>query len=692
MEPLHHHAIAAHRQELVRRAEVARSRTGVAQYWSRAGANDEQPTDRTRDRARGASGRARPTLPRGGRPSSSSRVSRASARAGCSMSWCDQAADGRRPSPARRLRRARRRGAPLRPVRRRPAPPGPHRRPSASPISRRRCAASSPASRPELGTHAQRHRRATARRRSPRAACSKRCSRCSSASAADRPTLLVIEDLHWADRSTRSFLPFLASEPAVRAAARRAQLPHRGAAPPPPPAPAARRARARLARAADRARAARPRRAARPADRHPRRRPGAGARRAAVRPQPGQPAVRRGAARGGPRRPRPGAADPARGAARARRAPVAADPGGARDPRRRPARRRGAARRDEPPRGGGAARRAARGDRQPDRHRPRRRRLRVPPRAAARGLHDGLLPGERSECHRAMAAALEDRLADGDKRAEMYFAASIASHYAAAGDQPAALGACIAPPTRRSDLYAYGEAADMLERALELWSRVPDPETHAGADHAKRARPGWDRQPQRRRRPARAAPDTRGGRRDRRRRRPAPRRRGARPAVARALRPRATQPRQPTRWTRGLALLAPDDPGPERPALLTRRAAPADAAVVLRRGGRGGRRGDRRDQRDRRRSRARSIALQLSGATNAKGTALMSLGFEDEGERTLREAIALAERRPRRAGQRLHQPRRQPAPRGRTARRRWRSPRRASRASPGRRSLPLARR
>ncbi len=250
-------------------------------------------------------------------------------------------------------------------------------------------------------------------------------------------------------------------------------------------------------------------------------------------------------------------------------------------------------------------------------------------------LHDGLLPGERSECHRAMAAALEDRLAGGDTRAEMYFAASIASHYAAAGDQPAALGACIRAAHAAIDLFAYGEAADMLERALELWSRVPDPETHAGADHARvlvqaaianrnagdgpralhlitRAVESIDADAD----PHRAA--------------------AALDQLSRAHFALGHTSEAADALDRGLALLAPDDPGPERPALLTRRARQLmlqsyfDAAVAAA---------------DEAIEAARAVGdnIQLSGATNAKGTALMSLGFEDEGERTLREAIALCE-------------------------------------------------
>jgi DNA-binding CsgD family transcriptional regulator/tetratricopeptide (TPR) repeat protein len=93
-------------------------------------------------------------------------------------------------------------------------------------------------------------------------------------------------------------------------------------------------------------------------------------------------------------------------------------------------------------------------------------------------VEDDLLPGERSELHLTLAHALEPRLeADGGAQT----AAAVAHHFAAAGDEPAALAAAVRAATAAERVHAYGEAAALLERALELWPRVPDAEARAGA-------------------------------------------------------------------------------------------------------------------------------------------------------------------------------------------------------------------
>ena len=89
-------------------------------------------------------------------------------------------------------------------------------------------------------------------------------------------------------------------------------------------------------------------------------------------------------------------------------------------------------------------------------------------------LQDDLLPGERVDLHRAVAEALERHVTGA------YAAAAVAHHYNAAGDQPRALAAAVRAGEAAEAVHAYGEAAALYERALELWERVPDAEALAG--------------------------------------------------------------------------------------------------------------------------------------------------------------------------------------------------------------------
>ncbi len=99
-------------------------------------------------------------------------------------------------------------------------------------------------------------------------------------------------------------------------------------------------------------------------------------------------------------------------------------------------------------------------------------------------LVDDLLPGERVELHLALARLLEEQTAaDEDRQAQL--AATIAGHYAAAGDQPAALRATVRAALAARDVHAYGDAADLAERALELWPRVPEAEDMLPLDHVE---------------------------------------------------------------------------------------------------------------------------------------------------------------------------------------------------------------
>jgi DNA-binding CsgD family transcriptional regulator len=97
-------------------------------------------------------------------------------------------------------------------------------------------------------------------------------------------------------------------------------------------------------------------------------------------------------------------------------------------------------------------------------------------------LHDDLLPGERSELHLALAHRLELDCGIDDEQ-ELERKTAIAGHYAAAGEQPAALRSTIAAATAAQRVFAFGEAADLADRALELWPRVQDAEQVAGVSH-----------------------------------------------------------------------------------------------------------------------------------------------------------------------------------------------------------------
>jgi DNA-binding CsgD family transcriptional regulator/tetratricopeptide (TPR) repeat protein len=99
-------------------------------------------------------------------------------------------------------------------------------------------------------------------------------------------------------------------------------------------------------------------------------------------------------------------------------------------------------------------------------------------------LYDDLLPGERAELHHLIASTLERGCGEDDDR-ELERTTAVASHYAAAGDQPAALRATARAAVAAQGAYAFGEAADLAERALELWPRVDDAAEMLGMDHVE---------------------------------------------------------------------------------------------------------------------------------------------------------------------------------------------------------------
>ncbi|XBP94136.1 AAA family ATPase [Micromonospora sp. CCTCC AA 2012012] len=97
-------------------------------------------------------------------------------------------------------------------------------------------------------------------------------------------------------------------------------------------------------------------------------------------------------------------------------------------------------------------------------------------------VHDELLPGEHARLHARFAAAIEAQphlVAAGRAPAE------IAHHWYAAHDHPRALVAARAAACAAADRYAYAEQSRLLERVLELWELVPDAADRLGMDHLR---------------------------------------------------------------------------------------------------------------------------------------------------------------------------------------------------------------
>jgi DNA-binding CsgD family transcriptional regulator/tetratricopeptide (TPR) repeat protein len=92
-------------------------------------------------------------------------------------------------------------------------------------------------------------------------------------------------------------------------------------------------------------------------------------------------------------------------------------------------------------------------------------------------IYDDLLPGERTRLHSAFARTLEARSAGDASRA-----AELAYHWYAAHDLPRALEAAVAAGSAAEARYAYPEAVDQYERAIDLWDHVPDAESRVGRD------------------------------------------------------------------------------------------------------------------------------------------------------------------------------------------------------------------
>ena len=101
-------------------------------------------------------------------------------------------------------------------------------------------------------------------------------------------------------------------------------------------------------------------------------------------------------------------------------------------------------------------------------------------------VHDDLLPGEHAELHLALARALESQAAETGEDA--LITAGIAHHYLSAGCQREALVASVRAADAAERVHAHGEAGALLERALDLWSRVPDAMEQIGCDRIELVR------------------------------------------------------------------------------------------------------------------------------------------------------------------------------------------------------------
>jgi DNA-binding CsgD family transcriptional regulator/tetratricopeptide (TPR) repeat protein len=95
-------------------------------------------------------------------------------------------------------------------------------------------------------------------------------------------------------------------------------------------------------------------------------------------------------------------------------------------------------------------------------------------------VQDEILPGELVRLHAAYATALAARQAVGDAGDEGW--ARLAHHWAAAADYDAALGAAVRAGRAAEAAVATPEAHRYLEWSVRLWDRAADPEAAAGCD------------------------------------------------------------------------------------------------------------------------------------------------------------------------------------------------------------------
>ncbi|MFD0691850.1 helix-turn-helix transcriptional regulator [Actinomadura fibrosa] len=97
-------------------------------------------------------------------------------------------------------------------------------------------------------------------------------------------------------------------------------------------------------------------------------------------------------------------------------------------------------------------------------------------------VHDDLLPGEHTRLHTRYAEALEN---DPGLVPSGRLWVELSHHWNAAHDSTWALVASWRAAADARKALAYAECLTMLSRVLELWDRVPDAAERIGADHVK---------------------------------------------------------------------------------------------------------------------------------------------------------------------------------------------------------------
>lgn len=98
-------------------------------------------------------------------------------------------------------------------------------------------------------------------------------------------------------------------------------------------------------------------------------------------------------------------------------------------------------------------------------------------------LYGDLLPGERAQLHAAFARVLTERPDLGDPNRSTT-SARLAYHWVRAHQPARALPAAVQAGLQAEAAYGFADARRHFETALELWDQVPDPDDQLELDHA----------------------------------------------------------------------------------------------------------------------------------------------------------------------------------------------------------------